>query len=60
MLFRSLIEVPDKNVLRENLAFYLSHPGEAEILAGKAEKLACSEMAVLDRVYDVLERRGIV
>ncbi|MBR6411735.1 MAG: 3-deoxy-D-manno-octulosonic acid transferase [Alphaproteobacteria bacterium] len=56
----ALIEVADKNVLKENLSFYLSHPQEAEMLAGKAEKLACSEMAVLDRVYDVLEKRGIV
>jgi len=56
----ALIEVPDKQVLQKNLQFYLQNPQEAETLAGKAEKLACSEMAVLDRVYQVLESRGIV
>ena len=56
----ALIEVSDKSALKENIAYYLDHPQEAEILAAKAEKLACSEMAVLDRVYDVLEKRGIV
>jgi len=56
----ALIEVPDKEVLKENVAFYLKDKEAAEKLAEKAEKLACSEMAVLDRVYVVLEERGIV
>ena len=56
----ALIEVVDKNVLKENIAFYLKNKEKADELAARAEKLACSEMAVLDRVYDVLEARGIV
>ncbi|MDY6408191.1 MAG: 3-deoxy-D-manno-octulosonic acid transferase [Pseudomonadota bacterium] len=56
----ALLEVADKEALKNKLAFYLTHPDKAKMLAEKAEALACSEMAVLDRVYDVLESRGIV
>ena len=56
----ALIEVADKEVLKNNLQFYLQHPAEQKVIGVKAEALACSEMAVLDRVYDVLTQRGIV
>ena len=56
----ALIEVPDQSVMRDNLKFYLKHPEERKVIAEKAEKLACAEMAVLDRVYDVLAERKIV
>ena len=56
----ALIEVPDKSVMREKIAFYLRQKDECIRLGKRAEILACSEMAVLDRVYDVLKQREIV
>ena len=56
----ALIEVADKEVLADNLRFYLQHIDERESVAKRAEKLACSEMAVLDRVYAVLTERQIL
>jgi len=56
----ALIEVPDKNVMQEKIAFYLRQKDECIRLGKRAEVLACSEMAVLDRVYDVLKQREIV
>ena len=56
----ALIEVPDKNVMREKIAFYLKQADERHLLGKRAETLACSEMAVLDRVYDVLKQRKVV
>lgn len=56
----ALIEVPDKDALLGNLLFYLGNEQARREISRKAEALACSEMAVLDRVYDVLKERDFV
>ena len=56
----ALIEVSDKEDLREKVEFYLKNSDECHSIGSRAEALACSEMAVLDRVYDVLKQREIV
>ena len=56
----SLIEVADKDVLGNNLAFYLAHPEHRTAIAQKAEETACAEMAVLDRLWQALAERKIV
>ena len=56
----ALIEVSDKESLLGNLLFYLNNKNACSSTACKAEALACSEMAVLDRVYNVLQERGVV
>ncbi len=57
---QALIEVVDKNEMAEKILFYLSHPEEMVVLGARAEELACSEMAVLERVYDALSERSFV
>jgi 3-deoxy-D-manno-octulosonic-acid transferase len=57
---QALIEVFDKDEMAEKILFYLSHPEEMVVLGARAEELACSEMAVLDRVYDALSERSFV
>ena len=56
----ALIEVADKESLLGNLLFYLGNEKSRQEISRKAEKLACSEMAVLDRVYQVLQERDFV
>jgi len=56
----ALIEVDDKEALLGNLVFYLKQDKERLAIGAKAEALARSEMAVLDRVYDVLKERQIL
>lgn len=53
----ALIEVKDVAGLLGNLVFYLKNPDECADVGERAEALAASEMAVLDRVYDVLKKR---
>lgn len=52
----AVIEVPDVAGMMGNLVYYFKHPEERVIIGARAEELACSEMAVLDRVYSILEK----
>ena len=56
----ALIEVEGKEALLGNLVFYLQQEKERLVIGAKAKALACSEMAVLDRVYNVLKERDIL
>ena len=56
----ALIEVADKDVLANNLAFYLARPEHRTAIARRAEETACAEMAVLDRLWQALSERGLV
>lgn len=54
---KALVEVADVKGLTKRLLSFLMKPAEAEKMAVRAEKLATSEMNVLDRVYDILHQR---
>lgn len=56
----ALIEVADKEALYQQLLFYLKNPDQQTPIKAAAEVLACSEMAVLDRVCNVLKERSIL
>ncbi len=54
---KALVEVGDVKALSKRLLAFLMKPAEAEKMAVRAEKMATSEMNVLDRVYDILHQR---
>lgn len=54
----ALIEVADKEALCKRLTAFFLKPAEAEKFAAQAEKLATSEMSVLDRVYRILHEKA--
>lgn len=53
----ALIEVQDTEALCKWLTAFFLKPAEAEKIATRAEKMAASEMAVLDRVYRILHEK---
>lgn len=54
---RALIQVQDKNELFECLSFYLEHPMQQQEIMDHAFQMASSEMAVLERVYNILSKK---
>ena len=56
----ALLVVPDKQVLAMAVNQFLHAPETREAFAERAERVATSEMAVLDRLYECLKARGIV
>ena len=57
---KSVIEVQDKQELADKIAFYLNNPDERQSIGVRAHQMAISEMAVLDRLYDLLKERNFV
>ena len=56
----ALVEVQDKNELEQKIRFYLQNPNEQQAISQRANQMAVSEMAVLDRLYDLLKQRSFV
>ena len=56
----ALVEVADGAGLTQQLLSFLMKPAGAEKMAVRAEKMATSEMDVLNRVYDILHERFCV
>ncbi len=54
---KALKEVSGEKALTKQLLSFLTKPADAEKMATRAEKVAISEMSVLDRVYDILHQR---
>ncbi len=54
---KALLEVANEDELCKKISSFLLRPDEAEQMAERAEKLATSEMDVLDRVYNVLHEQ---
>ncbi len=54
---KALKEVSGEKALTKQLLSFLMKPADAEKMAVRAEKMAISEMNVLDRIYDVLHQR---
>lgn len=54
---KALIEVKNKEALVKQLLACLLKPADAEKMSVRAERLATSEMSVLDRVYGILHER---
>ncbi len=54
---KALKEVSGEKALTKQLLSFLTKPADAEKMAVRAEKMAISEMSVLDRVYDILHQR---
>ena len=57
---KALIEVPDALALQEQIRYFLMYPEAAQELGGRAHQMAISEMAVLDRLYQLLLDKGFV
>lgn len=57
---QALIEVQNKEELAEKVRFYLQNPNAQQEIGMRAHKMAISEMAVLDRLYDLLKERNFV
>ncbi|MBQ4472104.1 MAG: 3-deoxy-D-manno-octulosonic acid transferase [Alphaproteobacteria bacterium] len=57
---QALLEVPDKNALGAMLGYLLNTPTARQEIAERAEIVATSEMAVLDRLYECLKAKGII
>jgi 3-deoxy-D-manno-octulosonic-acid transferase len=56
----ALVEVQDKNELEKTVRHYFQNPNEQVDIAQRANQMAVSEMAVLDRLYDLLKERSFV
>ena len=54
---KALIEVEDKEMLVKKLLAFMTKPTDADKMSARAEKMATSEMSVLDRVYRILHER---
>ena len=54
---KALIEVADIQALTQQLLLFLMKPANAEKIAVRAEKIATSEMSVLDKIYTILHKR---
>lgn len=54
---QALIEVKDKNDLKEKLESFFENPMASEEMRKNAHQLATSEMSVLDRVWEILHNR---
>jgi len=56
----ALIEVENKDKLAQVIDMLLTDPDKVVALGNNAEKVATSEMNVLDRLYDLMRQRGIL
>ncbi len=56
----ALIEIQNKDELAEKIRFYFMHPDAQVEIKKRAHQMAISEMAVLDRLYDLLKERNLV
>ena len=56
----AVIEVQNKEELAEKMRFYLQNSNEQLAIMERAHQMAISEMAVLDRLYDLLKERNLV
>ncbi len=54
---KALVEVANVQALTQQLLSFLMKPADAEKIAVRAEKIAISEMSVLDRIYTILHKR---
>ena len=57
---KALREVPNVPALQEQIRYFLMHPKDAQQIGERAHKMAISEMAVLDRLYQLLQEKGFV
>ena len=56
----ALIEVADLNELSRTISDLFSNAQKISIIGEKGYELASSEMAVLDRLYDLLKKQGVL
>lgn len=56
----ALIEVANADEMQTKLDYLLGHPDEVAKIGEVAEQLASSEMAVLDRLYELLKNKRIL
>ena len=56
----TIVEVQNKDELAEKMRFYLKNPDACMQMGTCAHQMAISEMAVLDRLYDLLKERSFV
>ena len=56
----ALIEVQDKAELEKMIGYYLKNPDKQGEIGQRANAMAVSEMAVLDRLYELLKTRSFV
>ncbi|MGN0919371.1 MAG: 3-deoxy-D-manno-octulosonic acid transferase [Alphaproteobacteria bacterium] len=57
---KALREVPNAFALQEQIHFFLMHPKEAQKIGERAHQMAISQMAVLDRLYQLLQQKGFI
>ncbi len=57
---KALKEVPNAPALQEQIRYFLMHPAEAQKIGKRAHEMAISEMAVLDRLYALLQQKGFI
>ncbi|MBO7484249.1 MAG: 3-deoxy-D-manno-octulosonic acid transferase [Alphaproteobacteria bacterium] len=57
---KALREIPNAPALQEQIRYFLMHPDEAQKLGQRAHRMAISEMAVLDRLYKLLIKKGFI
>ena len=57
---KALREVPNAPALQEQIRYFLMHPEDAQKIGERAHKMAISEMAVLDRLYQLLQQKGFI
>ena len=57
---KALREVPNAPALQEQIRYFLMHPEDAQKIGERAHAMAISEMAVLDRLYQLLQEKGFL
>jgi len=57
---KALREVPNAPALQEQIRYFLMHPDDTRKIAERAHKMAVSQMAVLDRLYQSLQQKGFI
>ncbi len=53
---QALVEITDKEGLKQQLDLFLSNPNAFQLTRQNAQQLATSEMSVLDRVWEILHK----
>ena len=57
---KALREIPNGPALQEQIRYFLMHPEDAQKIGQRAHEMAISEMAVLDRLYQLLKDKGFI
>ena len=57
---KALREVPNAPALQEQVKYFLMHADDAQKIGNRAHQMAISEMAVLERLYALLQQRGFL